>query len=223
MNKNKTTCVILAAGNSSRFQENKLFIKLSKKSLLYTVVDKILSFEIVGHIIIVVSLQDIKKVKQHYRDNAKISIILGGETRMGSIYNGALFACKQGYLYTYVHDAARPVFTRKSFIQLKNILLNQSLEGAVTTNKIYDSLVIKDENMLKSVQRDKFLVFKTPHLYVLAVLMQVLLNKGVKKNKHLEVADLFLLCKKKLGYVEGDISNIKVTYKEDIKAIKKLL
>lgn len=224
LRKDNTACIILAGGNAKRFGRNKLFLTFNHKPILYSVVDSIVSFNLVGKIIVVSSKNDISRIKKEYSKNSNISVVEGGENRIASTLSGLHAIDEKLFPYVYIHDAARPIFSKKDFLKLKKEIRSVSLDGVVLYVKSYDSLVMFTGkiNNNHSIDKSRILQLKTPHLYkVHSIRESILAHKSYQREY--DNFEILLAQGRRIGYVEGSIENIKITYASDIKTIKKLL
>lgn len=99
--------IITAAGNSTRFGENKLLLDIAGKPLIVRTVELFTKCSKIDEIIVATRKQDIplyqELFKKHHLD---VLVLEGGAERIESIYNGAK-ASKGAIIIT--HDGARPL------------------------------------------------------------------------------------------------------------------
>jgi len=224
MSKKKIACIILAAGKSERFGKNKLFVLLDKKPLLFMVIDSILSFKIVERIVVVTSEDNFDRLEKKYAKNQEISVVSGGKNRVESTIHGLRAIEQEHYEYTYVHDGARPIFSKGDFLSVKKEILSKNLDGVVQYVKVYDSLMSLETNMKNNhyLDKSKIVQLKTPHIYkVHSILESLIDHKSCDREQ--ENIEILSSCGKKVGFVQGSVDNIKITYGNDMRVIKKLL
>jgi len=222
--KTNSACIILAAGQSQRFGTNKLLSSFKGSSLFFYVIDLVLSFKIAHKIIIVVRERDERNLRKKYCNNKDVEVVLGGKNRIESTLNGLLSLDTKKYQYVYVHDGARPIISKRDFSVLKREMMSKDLDGVVLYTRAYDSTVLYEEKIENNhyLDKNKVLHLKTPHLYRVDSILESLL-KYKRRGQELENAQILSEQGKKIGFVEGSIDNIKVTYKKDISIIKKLV
>lgn len=222
--KRKFSCIILAAGKSERFEKNKLFIPTGKGPLLFVVIDLVLSFGLVNEIVVVVSSSDFDRVKRKYSRNQKVGVILGGKNRMESTCRGLRVVESKGYTYVYVHDSVRPIFSKTDFLRLKKEIVSKNLDGVVQYVKIYDSVMGFEGNIENARYLDKnnIVQLKTPHIYKVDSILESLI-KYTSHGRERENVEVLSSFGGKIGFIEGSVGNIKITYKNDMRVIKKLL
>ena len=103
--------IILSGGTGTRFDisKPKQFYKLNKKTIIETTVEKFVNSNFFNYII-VVSHKDFFKFTKNLFNNTNIKVILGGENRQKSVFNGLSAAKSFNPKYVLIHDAVRPFF-----------------------------------------------------------------------------------------------------------------
>ena len=206
--------VILAAGKSKRFHKNmaKQFYNYKNKEIIDHSVEKALDSKLFKKIIIVTNnLNHFKKKKY----SKQIKIIKGGKERSDSSLKALKYIKKYKPLNVYIHDAARPNFSKKL---LKNISKNLKKSKAVVpfvSSK--DTVKYKIKNQIFNLNRDNSLLTQTPQAFRFKELYS-LANK--EKNKISDEATLFLNQNYKIKFISGENQNFKITYLDDIKTLK---
>ena len=123
----KILAIILAAGNSERFNENKLFFEIDGIPVLQRTIENVLSIEKIDSILIVNSKKDelkIQKLLNQINSDKKIYSVYGGKNRAESLICATDFITDQklNIDYLVVHDGARPFTKKNMFYQgIKNI------------------------------------------------------------------------------------------------------
>ena len=103
--------VILASGGSTRFSAkvNKMLVSLKARPLFLISIDKFLKIKDCGNIILVISKEiedSVLSVLSNLNLLEKVKVVIGGENRQDSAYNGLQFVSSDIVLF---HDAARPL------------------------------------------------------------------------------------------------------------------
>lgn len=217
--------VILSAGSGERFSKElpKQFFSLNNKPVISY------SFEFFQNLsnvdaFLVVSRKDlIEKTSSMVSSFPKcLAVIEGGERRQDSVFNALSWiehnakGCKK----VLIHDSARP---------FPGTALLKRLFDASKENKAVIP-VVKSDDTLKQKQgdfvtatlnRDSIVRVQTPQLFDLSLLLDC-----YKKfpQKELATDDAFLVeyFGHKVFCVDGERSNIKVTYHSDIKILEGL-
>lgn len=110
--------ILLMAGSGSRMNidKNKILLPLGDKSMFEIPLDLFLSFNF--EVVCVVNKNDLDLVKPLIKNKAKI--VIGGKTRMESVYNGLKEVNGD---YVIIHDSARPLISKdviNKIIEIKN-------------------------------------------------------------------------------------------------------
>ena len=201
--------IILASGQSKRFNSSKAkqFIKYKNKALFEHSVDKAIKSKLFKKIILVINNK--KQIKKKYPKN--VLIIKGGKERSDSSLIGLRFIKKYKPKNVLIHDAARPNFTIKL---LKN-LINSLKKNKVTIPVIYskDSIKYKVKNQLFNLNRKNSYLTQTPQAFKFNDVYDLSIKQ---KNKIQDEATLFIENDLKLNFIKGEISNNKITFKEDL-------
>ena len=97
--------IILSGGTGARFDKSKpkQFYKLNKKTIIETTVEKFVNSNFFNYII-VVSHKDFFKFTKNLFNNKNIKVILGGENRQKSVFNGLSAAKSLDPKYVLIHD-----------------------------------------------------------------------------------------------------------------------
>ena len=218
--------LILASGKGERYGKQKQFIKINGQVLLSRTVDTWISFFPNISILVTVPKEKVNLVKVKFANYPQVLIIEGGASRLESTQKGLDYLYKNSLQqeYIYIHDAVRPIFTKKLCLALYKKIKFNSYQGVVPYLPINDSIIFfKDKNTKaksKYLNRNNLAILQTPHIYVFNDLRKHLLKE---KREDMENAQLVEKNKGKIGYVLGVRENIKLTHPVDLDLIKKLL
>lgn len=215
LNNSKIHFVLLAGGNSLRFSSNtnKLLAKFKNNNLLVHNIEfiKELKFKKITLII-----KDLKNTNLNIFDD--LEVIKGGKTRSESVKN-ALNKSKFKSKYIIIHDVARPLNSQKLIQNIVKNLLEKKYDCVVPYSKCSDTTVINYEN----IDREKIKLIKTPQGFIKKKL--ILLHN--KNNKKILTDDSQLFRKEKnkfkIKYLLQNEINIKITYKEELDSLNKLI
>ena len=201
--------IILASGQSKRFNSSKpkQFIKYKNKALFEHSVDKALKSKLFKKIIIVTN--DKKQIKKKYSKN--VFIIKGGKERSDSSLIALKFIKKYKPNNVLIHDAARPNFTIKLLKNLINSLKKNKASIPVISSK--DSIKYKVKNQLFNLNRKNSYLTQTPQAFKFKDVYNLSIKK---KSKIQDEATLFIENDLKLNFIKGEISNNKITFKDDL-------
>lgn len=211
--------IIIAAGSGTRFGCDKMLVDLDNKPLILHAVESFVASDI-NHLIIVASNNNINEIKSLIsKYNFDFPVILGGNTRSQSVFNG-LKAVPTNCNIVAIADGARPFVS----VSLINKCLHQaSLHGSAipyiaVTDTIYSQVQLANEtvsqyftalnrNMLKAVQTPQAFDYKS----ILLAYQQNL------NNNFTDDSQIYYKQFANLNFIDGETTNIKITYPADLK------
>ena len=207
--------ILLAGGDSLRFSSNtnKLLAKFKNKNLLTHNIDflKELKFKKITLVI-----NTIKKANiSNFED---LEIIKGGKTRSESVKN-ALNKSKFKSKYVLIHDAARPLNSQKIINNIIKNLIEKQYDCVVPFSRCSDTVVVNHENL----DREKIKLIKTPQGFVKNKI--IYLHNRNNKDKLTDDSQLFRNEKNnyKIKYLLQNEINFKITYKDELNSLNKLI
>ena len=210
------TGIVLAAGNSSRFNNkiSKILYKLNNKPIIKYSTDLLSQY--LDQIIVVVNSKDYKVVKKLL--SKKIAIVVNDmDNRLDSIKTGLDYL--KGTDTTsniLIHDAARPYIVPE---MIESLLDNcQKYQYVQYYLNLIDGLVIKTTTGYDVVERSKYLQLCTPQI-VDYHLFNFLFRKYIYPKNRLSCEALPLLNKFNVQFnlIEGNHRYLrKITALEDI-------
>lgn len=223
INQNSVTAVILVAGNSTRYGQNrnKNFERLNGKMVLEYSLNAFNTNNYIDNIIIV-SKEDeketVKKVIEEQNLKKEVTIVIGGKTRQESVYNAI---SKTASDIVIIHDGARPMIKQKYISDCIEAM--ETIKGATIGVKSKDTIKITDENniVIETTKRANTWLIQTPQCFD----RKTLINMH-EKYKNEECTDDCMILEKenyKVKIIEGDYTNIKITTYEDINIIAELM
>jgi len=204
--------IILSGGTGTRFDSSKpkQFYKLNKKTIIETTVEKFVNSNFFNHII-VVSHKDFFKLTKNLFNNTNIKVILGGENRQKSVFNGLIAAKSFNPKYVLIHDAVRPFF---SINLLKNVL--KKLKGEISvipSINVYDSVRYFKNKKYSNVFRENLKLIQTPQGFCFNSIYEA--HKKNKESIHTDDSMILYELKNKVRLIKGEKMNFKITTKED--------
>ncbi len=237
--KNSFSVVITAAGKSSRMQgEKKEYLHLhdSEKniSVLSECMYKFLNTGLFNSMIVTIPKDDIdkihdivfkdKRIPEYLNKNeTKIIFTEGGETRQKSVFN-ALRTLEQYNEkkeiitdYVLIHDGARP-FVGTQLIE--SVCKMTPEKGsvipaipAVDTQKT----VGKDGKITEHLHRSSIFAVQTPQGFDFQKLLKAHKLASNSDNEFTDDSEIYSLLRESVFICDGEITNKKITYKEDLK------
>lgn len=217
------TAVILVAGNSTRYgqNKNKNFEKIQGKPVMLYSLHAFHENRYIDHIIIGAKEEEISIVKdmiQKEQLSKPIDIVVGGNSRQETVYH-CILATQADIVI--IHDGARPA--------LKQQYINQCIEcmgefkGATIGVLSKDTIKITDDNnvVVQSTQRSNTWIIQTPQCFERKNLLTM--HEKYKQEKVTDDCMLLEKNKDRVKVIEGDYTNIKITTYEDKEIMGKLL
>ena len=206
--------IILSGGTGTRFDKSKpkQFYKLNQKTIIETTVEKFVNSNFFNYII-VVSHKDFFKLTKNLFNNTNIKVILGGENRQKSVFNGLSAAKSYNPKYVLIHDAVRPFF---SMNLLKRVLKNLKGEISVVPSiNVYDSVRYFKNKKYSNVFRENLKLIQTPQGFCFNAIYEA--HKKNKESIHTDDSMILYELKNKIRLIKGEKMNFKITTKEDYK------
>ena len=220
MESKKVTAIILVAGSSTRFGQNrnKNFDKVGGKEILLYSLEAFNENELVNDIIVVYKKGEesvIDTLVSRVEIKKPLKIVEGGNTRQASVYNAIT---KTDSDIVIIHDGARPMI-RQRFIT-EAIGEMENFNGATIAVRSKDTIKISDDNGIvkETTFRKNTWVIQTPQCFD----RKFLVSAHEKYQADESITDDCMLLEKeneKIKLVEGEYSNIKVTTFDDINLI----
>jgi 2-C-methyl-D-erythritol 4-phosphate cytidylyltransferase len=220
---NSNYVIIVAGGSGTRMQSAvpKQFLLINGKSILMHTIDAFYKSEAHPHIIIVLhadfhSYWGELCVEHHF--DIPFKLVNGGETRFHSVKNGLDTIPDNENTLIAVHDAVRPL-TSKEIIN-KSYQYAAENGNAITAVKSRDSVRQLKNNISEALIRDEIYLVQTPQTFQSAQIKKAYLQPY--NIKFTDDASVVEEIGEKINLIEGNYSNIKITFPEDI-AIAELL
>lgn len=211
--------IVPAAGHSSRMggTVNKQFMKIGNLPVLIHTLSVFQGIDKVTEILVVCRDREVaechKLIEQYGLDKVK-DVIVGGETRQDSVYNGVCRVADESEVIV-VHDGARPFVTRD--IVCRCIEAARLHGAACAAVRVKDTIKVGSVNGFVKQTPDRSLLWsiQTPQVFDSNVFRRA--HEEARKAGFLGTDDCMLV--ERLGYkvklVEGSYENIKITTPED--------
>ncbi len=227
--------VVLAGGIGSRMgnvEKPKQYLHIGGKPIIVHTVEKFCVNSKMEKVIVlcpeqwVVYTKDI--LKKHLAMLDKVVVIPGGKTRNDTILNAINYIEEQYGIddstIVVTHDAVRPFVTHR--IIEDNIRM--ALEGVAcdtvipATDTIVESM--DGEVISKIPDRSKYYQGQTPQSFKAKMFKELYSSLSVEEKEILtDAAKVFVIKGEKVGLVQGETFNIKVTYPYDLQLAETLL
>lgn len=221
--KKAVTAIILVAGNSTRYGQNrnKNFEIIKGKTVMYYSLKAFHENSYIDKIIIGAKENEIpviKEIIQKEQFRKTIDIVIGGNSRQKTVHNCIK---KTDSDIVIIHDGARPAIKQKYINECIESM--EECHGATVGVPSKDTIKITDDNniVVQSTKRSNTWIIQTPQCFDRKILLEM-----HEKYENEKVTDDCMLLEKsndKVKILEGDYTNIKITTYDDIKIIKEFM
>lgn len=224
MSKKKVTAIILAAGNSVRYGQNrnKNLEVVNNQTILEYSLKEFNKNKRIDNIIIATKksdLEEINKIIYKNRSAKPIRTVIGGNTRQESVYNSINSTDSN---IVIIHDAARPMI-KQEYID-KCIDEMDNFKGVTIGVKSKDTIKIASNDGIieQTTNRSNTWVIQTPQCFDRLSLLEA---HDKFKNASDITDDCMILERnnEKVKIISGDYSNIKLTTFDDLNLVNEFL
>ena len=218
-----TTALIMAAGSSKRFGENKLVANINYKPVIIHTIESFEKSSFISAVIVITS-ENIKSnltdLIASYKIKKVKNIIIGGKTRQESVKNGLDFL-KNNMLkcsYVAIHDGARPLINHKD--------IDKCIQGAVKNRACALGIRPKDtikksdspfsKTIVETIPRELLWAIQTPQVFEYDLIYEA---HQIALKDHFQTTDDCSLVERigiKPTIIDGSYMNIKITTPEDL-------
>ncbi|MBN3040959.1 MAG: 2-C-methyl-D-erythritol 4-phosphate cytidylyltransferase [Candidatus Omnitrophica bacterium] len=217
--------IIVCAGSGRRLgKTDKTTLSLSAKPLFYHSFCLFAGIKQIKNIVLVMQDKHIslaKKLISPYKaKKLGVFFVKGGPRRQDSVKNGLGFL-GDDIDYVLIHDGARPLASRKLVLNIiKELKKNQAVICAL---KPRDTLkfVGKKGYARKTLDRDKIVSVQTPQAFRKELILRAFDKRG--KKYLFDDAQAVESLGVKVKVIEGERTNIKITYPEDVEIAKAII
>ena len=158
----------------------------------------------------------------------RVAVIAGGETRNETIMRAIDHIESEGTLdektILVTHDAARPFVTGR--ILKENIRLAEKTGACSTVIPATDTIAVSEDGatITQIPERSRMYTVQTPQTFLAKKLKRLYESLTEEEKATLtDAATIFVINGERVSIVEGEVSNIKITYPYDLKVAEALL
>lgn len=211
-----TTGVIIVAGGSGRRMGGALpkqFMMLDNEPILARSINRIHDALPAAEIVVVLSEEYVelwKNIATRF-DVARHKIALGGKERFHSVKNG-LAALSEGVRTIAIHDAVRPLASKKLIIKL--LLAAEKSVAVIPAVAPIDSYRIVEGDDSRIIDRSALRMVQTPQVFHAEALRAA--YEQPFSSTFTDDASVMEAAGHKVTLVEGERENIKITTPSDI-------
>lgn len=210
--------IVTAGGIGQRFNsENpKQFLHINEKSILELALEACCKVELFECIITAPTeyVAKTKKMIQLMNLNCKWQVVEGGASRAESVKHAFehLHPCD----YVLIHDAVRPFVKEETIYSIIDAIDNY--DAVIPAISVTDTIKqIEDGLVTQTLPRDSLVAVQTPQAVKYTSYLAALNNFKDKLKSITDDASLIEQNGGRVKVVNGDISNIKITYRSDLK------
>lgn len=227
--------VILAGGIGSRMgnvEKPKQYLTVGDKPIIIHTLEKFYVNSNFEKLIVLCPKQWVGHtkdlVKKYLKDENRVVVIEGGETRNETIMNSIRYIEEMYGLdedtIIVTHDSVRPFVTHR--IIEDNIRFAREFGACDTVISATDTIVeSQDGEILHSIpDRSKMYQGQTPQSFNAKELKNLYLSLSSEEKEILtDAAKIFVMKGKPVHLVEGEVFNIKITYPYDLRVAETLI
>ena len=218
--------VIPAGGKGTRsgFNLPKQYLKINGKELIAYTLEVFQKNRSVDEIIISADpfyFKLLEKIKKKYSFSKLSGLVKAGKERQDSVYNGLISLSASAGDLIIVHDAVRPLLPAK--VLSDAIKIAKEKGNTLVCIKAKDTLIRGKDLVEKYIEREEVCYVQTPQIFEYSVLKKAMDKAFKDEFRGTDESMLVQRLNKKINIVEGSVFNFKVTSKEDIKLLSKLI
>ena len=225
----KNIAIVLAGGSGRRMGNAlpKQFLKVNERMIIEHTIDAFERSVRIDEIAVVTHPDYVEEMKGIIAANAwkKVGrVLLGGKERTDSTLS-ALRAYTEGDDRLLIHDGVRPLVSQEIIENVCDALMICDAVNVVIP--AVDTIIeVKDGAMVAAPKRENLRQVQTPQGFKRAVLAQAF-DRALEDPAFVATDDCGVVFKyapdTTIKIVDGDTTNIKITYKEDLEFAKKIL
>jgi 2-C-methyl-D-erythritol 4-phosphate cytidylyltransferase len=222
----KCIAVIPAGGKGLRsgLATPKQYLKVNGKEIIVYTLQTFQKNKLINKILIAAEPEYfpllLKLVKKYKLNKVKL-IVEGGSTRQHSVLNAVLAAEAGDNDLLIVHDAARALMPNDV---LTNAIISAKKNGnALVCIKAKDTLIKGKKSVEEYLNRDEVYYVQTPQIFKYKELKRALDKAHKEEFVGTDESMLIKRTGKKVNIVEGSVFNFKITTKEDVELLRRLV
>ncbi len=214
--------ILLAAGKSIRFEENKLFYVINNSPIIKYPIDTFINSIHIDTITVITNKENQKKIEKLFSTELleKIAFIEGGNSRNESEFIALSYLEEQlidNSDLVVIHDAARAFLSS----ELLEKLILHALEFGSASPYLYSGLLVDKNN---EIANKEIVEIQTPQIFDFENLMNAYKEATIESFDSVDTTEcISRYTKITPQLIEGEKINKKITYKKDIYELRELL
>lgn len=223
----KATAVIAGGGSGNRFGSStpKQFTMIAGAPLLIHTLRAFEKASAIEQVVVVLPQADLsfmeKSQLERYEISKVCSVVSGGQTRQASVTKG-LEAILWRTDYVAIHDAARCMVTPDLIDRTVSACVNW--DGVVLALPVRDTLKRVDgQKIIRTESRENLWGMQTPQVFRFPFILDAYRTANAKGLDATDDAAVAEAAGGMVRVVEGLTRNFKVTYREDLNLVERIL
>jgi 2-C-methyl-D-erythritol 4-phosphate cytidylyltransferase len=212
--------IIPAAGKSSRFHDKrkKPFADLDGRAIWVRSAELFINREDVCQTLVVIAPDDREEFQRRFAPNLAfmgVEVVEGGAERTDSVAK-ALERVQSDADFVAVHDAVRPCLAKEDIDRL--FAAAEKTGAAVFGTRMQDTLkrAADDGTIAETISREQIWSVQTPQVFRRDLLLKAYANRARVGKSITDDAQLAEAAGAKITLVNGPVTNIKITTKQDL-------
>ena len=219
----KNFAIIVGAGSGNRFGSYKQVEEINSKPVYLYSLDAFINTGLFSSIFLVVPKKLIKLINEQLQSPKYNNVVIceGGSSRSKSVYN-AFSKISEKNSKIFIHDAVRPLIDEKLILELQRF--SEKRKAIVLAKKITETVkLVKKAKLELTIDRENLWVAETPQVFDSIVLKEVYKKKLPVIHEYTDESAIVEDCGINIDVFENKSLNTKITSKEDLTMISKLL
>ena len=219
----KNFAIIVGAGSGNRFGSYKQVEEINSKPVYLYSLNAFINTGLFSSIFLVVPKKLIKLINEQLQSPKYNNVIIceGGSSRSKSVYN-AFSKISEKNSKIFIHDAVRPLIDEKLILELQRF--SEKRKAIVLAKKITETVkLVKKAKLELTIDRENLWVAETPQVFDSIVLKEVYKKKLPVIHEYTDESAIVEDCGINIDVFENKSLNTKITSKEDLTMISKLL
>jgi 2-C-methyl-D-erythritol 4-phosphate cytidylyltransferase len=212
--------IIVAAGQGTRFGSDipKQFLLLQNRPIIVHALERLQNAAVINQIIVVVGKEWVsymgREIIGRYNFDKIGAVVAGGKERQDSVFAG-LQALSMPHEIVVVHDAVRPLFSTD--LLARAIKCCDTFDAGVPGLPARDTVKrIDSDRVIETVPRDSLRLIQTPQAFRYQNLLQAFEQARQINFYSTDEAALVEKFGGRVGWVEGEEMNLKITTPRDL-------
>jgi 2-C-methyl-D-erythritol 4-phosphate cytidylyltransferase / 2-C-methyl-D-erythritol 2,4-cyclodiphosphate synthase len=214
----KVIALIVAGGEGARFAAS--VPKQYVNNILRDNIKKFLSCQEIDAVQVVIRPQDVELYNKAILDIQILPACFGESTRSGSVKQGLIAIKHLKPDLVLVHDANRPFLSVNLIQKIIQVLKENPYHGVIPVLSINDTVKHIEDGITKTIDRNLLKLVQTPQGFYFDQLFS--LYESSLDACYTDESSLMENNNMPMIYIEGESTNIKITYQSDCLSVKNM-